>query len=88
MKCVSVLLVVSLGLLLVGVAPAQDSLNCRLVGYCPTPGRAQGVAVAVDIAMVMKVAIIHFKSVDDGRRSLDRRTCASGQSCKRKKRHY
>jgi len=43
---------VGLCLLLVGIAPAQDSLNCRLVGYCPTPSLAFAVAVAGDYAYV------------------------------------
>jgi hypothetical protein len=38
--------VLCLSLLLAGVAPAQDSLNCRLTGCCNTPDYACGVAVA------------------------------------------
>ena len=41
-----------LSMLLVGVTPAQDSLNCREVGYCDTPGYAFGVAVAGNYAYV------------------------------------
>ena len=41
-----------LSMLLVGVTPAQDSLNCREVGYCDTPGYAYGVAVAGNYAYV------------------------------------
>ena len=37
---------VCLVLLLVGVAPAADSLNVRLVGHCDTPGLAFGAAAA------------------------------------------
>ena len=41
-----------LSMLLVGVTPAQDSLNCREVWYCDTPGYAYGVAVAGNYAYV------------------------------------
>jgi len=44
--------VVCLSLLLAGVAPAQDSLNVRFVGYYDTPGSAQGVAVSGAYAYV------------------------------------
>ena len=39
-------LVFCLSLLLVGVAPAVDSLNVRLIGSCDTPDSAYGVAVS------------------------------------------
>jgi len=45
-------LVVCLSLLLVGVAPAADSLNVRFVGGCDTPGTGFGVTVSGDHAYV------------------------------------
>jgi hypothetical protein len=41
-----------LSLLLVGVAPAADSLKVRTVGHCDTPGTANGVAASGDSAYV------------------------------------
>ena len=41
-----------LGLLLVGIAPANDSLNVRCIGSCDTPGAACGVALSGDYAYV------------------------------------
>lgn len=45
-------LVLCLAWLLVGNAPASDSLNVRLVGFCHTPAWALGVAVSGDYAYV------------------------------------
>ena len=41
-----------LSLLLVGVAPAADSLKVRTVGHCDTPGTANGVVASGDSAYV------------------------------------
>jgi hypothetical protein len=43
---------ICLGLLLVGVAPAADSLNVRLVGYCDIPAEAEHVVVRGGYAYV------------------------------------
>jgi len=51
MRC-ALVLPFSLGLLLVDVAPAADSLNVRLVGTCDTPGYANSVAIGGDYAYV------------------------------------
>jgi len=48
---IMLLRVIGLSLLLAGIAPA-DSLNCRLVGHCDTPGEAFGVALAGSYAYV------------------------------------
>jgi hypothetical protein len=47
------LFAISLGLFLLGVAPAADSLNVRLVGSCPTPTQALCLALKGDYAFVV-----------------------------------
>jgi len=67
---------ICLSLLLVGVAAAQDSLNCRLVGHCNTPDYAYDVAVAGSYAYVADgVAGLRVIDVSDPANPQERGYC-------------
>ena len=66
-----------LSLLLVGVAQA-DSLNCRLVGHCDTPGQAWTVAVDRSYAYVADdTAGLRVISVEDPAHPLEVGYCGT-----------